>query len=120
MAIKVRQLDSNNDRTFGQNKANYIINDDAISQNVTTRLKSFKNDFFLNIDDHIDWFSILGQKKNEKIIIDEITRVTYATDGVVSVDKVEVTALINRDATIVLEITTINSTTLQLNLTVGV
>ena len=41
--MSVRKIDKNGDWTFGQGLGNYIKNDDEISQNVITRLKSFTN-----------------------------------------------------------------------------
>lgn len=118
MAIKVRKLDSNQDRTFGQGKANYIDYDEAITQNVITRLKSLKGDFFLDIEANIDWFNILGQKNNEQIIKNEIYRVALLTDGVVTVNNVTITKLENRDATINISVDSIykNDIQVQFNL----
>lgn len=119
--IKVRKLDNNGDRTFGNGKANFINEDLAISQNIATRLKSFKADFFLNIEDNIDWFNLLGQKNNEQIIKAEIYRVALATDGVVTVNNVTITRLVDRDATFELSVDTIYKRDIQLqfNLNLG-
>lgn len=114
MAIKVRKLDKDNDRTFGSGTANYTIEDTAITQNVQTRLKSFKNDFFLDIQANIDWFNILGQKNNEGIIKSEIYRVANNTDGVLTVNSVDITKLENRNATIEISIDTIYNKDVQL------
>jgi hypothetical protein len=70
--MKVRQLDNNNDWNFGNGTANYIKDNDAVLQNIQTRLKSIKNDWFLDQDAHIDWFNILGSKENEQTIIKEV------------------------------------------------
>ena len=100
MAIKVSGLDINGDWTLGAGLANYIEEDDAIAQNVVTRIKSFQNDWFLDTSKNIDWLNILGSKNNELIIISEVTRVVKETNGVINVNSVEVISTDNRNATI--------------------
>jgi hypothetical protein len=72
MAITVRKLDDNKDWTFGQGLANYQDKDNAIAQNVSTRLKSFMYDWFLDQQANIDWFNILGQKNNKQVILNVV------------------------------------------------
>lgn len=107
---KTRKLDSNGDWTFGKGFANYIRKDDEIAQNVSTRLKSFKNDWFLDTEKNIDWFSILGNKNNEQTIKLEVTRVVKSTVGVLRVNSVEITSIYqNRNAIITVDFDTINN-----------
>lgn len=113
MAIKVRQLDKNGDRTFGKGAANYVEEDIGISQNIQTRLKSLKGDFFLDTDANIDWFNILGQKSNEDIIKSEVYRVALNTDGVITVNSVSITTDEIRNATINVSVDTIYKQDLQ-------
>lgn len=58
----VRALDGNGDWTFGAGKNNYKKNNDAIAQNVTTRLRSFLGDCFFDLEAGIDWWTLLGSK----------------------------------------------------------
>ena len=110
--MKVRRL-IDGDWTFGQSMANYIEGSEAIRQNVSTRIKSFTNDWFLDIDAHIDWYSILGNKNNKQTIINEVYRVTKETEGVANVEMVEVTNIENRNATIMVKFTTIYDDTFE-------
>lgn len=107
--MTVRKLDSNGDWTFGNSRNDLIDNDDKIAQNVVTRLKSFKNDWFLDIEANIDWLNILGSRNNEKTIVREIFRVAQETEGVWKVPNVEVTTNEKREATIGLTFLTTNS-----------
>ena len=116
MAIKVRALDKNNDWTFGNNEVNYINNDNAIIQNVKTRLKSLKNDFFLDSEANIDWFGILSELNNQEIVINEIYRVTLDTDGVIEIKDIQVVRLDKRDATVEVKFVTINNKEILLSL----
>jgi hypothetical protein len=89
--MQVRELDEDQDWKFGYGKANYIKDNNAILQNVQTRLKSFKNDWFLDQDANIDWFNILGQKDTKETIIKEVERVTLQTEGVTRINLIEIT-----------------------------
>lgn len=111
--MRVRKL-INGDWTFGSGKANYITGDEAITQNVITRLKSLKNDFFLDVDSNIDWFGILSEINNKQTILNEIYRVVSATDGVVEINSIDILAVDKRDATMVVNFATINTSRIQI------
>lgn len=107
--MQVKRLDENGDWTFGNGQANYLKDNDAVLQNVTTRLKSFKNDWFLDGDANIDWFNILGSKSNKQTIISEVERVTLQTEGVTKINTIEIEELENRAAKILINLDTIYS-----------
>lgn len=98
----IRSLSEDDDWTFGRHRTGQ----EEIAQNLKTRLLSFKNDWFLDNEANIDWWSLLGTKNNEQIIINEVTRVTLDTDGVVSINSLD-TTLKNRNITISVAVTTI-------------
>lgn len=58
----VRQLDEDGDWTFGKGKNDYLRNNNAITQNVSTRLSSFLGDCPYDLASGIDWFNALGAK----------------------------------------------------------
>lgn len=112
--MKVSRLDSDGDWTFGRGRANYISKSEAVRQNVATRLKSFKNDWFLDIDQGIDWINLLGRKGTEDQILREVERVTLETDGVMRVENIEIISdNTSRTATINYKITTIYDTSFE-------
>lgn len=104
--MSVSRITENGDWTFGKGKANLAVNSEEIRQNVVTRLKSFANDWFLDISANIDWFNILGNKNNEQTIRSEVTRVVLATEGVATLDKFEL-IVDEREANIIIEFTDI-------------
>lgn len=105
--MRVRALDSNGDWTFGSGKANYITDKKALNQKVASRIKSFKNDNPLNMDDNIDWIDLLGRKGTENTILKELERVVRSTDGVTEITKLEVVKTVNRVQSIQLSYNTI-------------
>jgi hypothetical protein len=104
---RVSAIDSDNDWTFGKGRANYITESEMVRQNVLTRIKSFTDDWFLDTDAHIDWFTINGNRGNEKQILDEVRRVTLSTLGVSIIQNLEVVSIDQRHAIIKLQFTDI-------------
>ena len=110
----VSGLNSDGDWTFGKSRANYKRNGDAVYQNVQTRIKSFVNDWFLDIRTGIDWYNLLGNKNTETQILREIERVVLQTQFVRSIQKLEIVRRDkNRAITIELAITTLFEDTIR-------
>lgn len=104
--MSVRAL-RGDDWVFGQGRANYLTKSQEIAQNVKTRLRSFKKNWFLDTDANIDWFAILGNYDNEKTIKREVERVTLETLGVKSIESIDIVTDESRKATISLAYTDI-------------
>lgn len=85
----VRSLDVNGDWTFGKGKNNYLANNKAIVQNISTRLNSYLGDCFFALDAGIDWFNLLGSK-NQIALELAVRAVILNTDGVTSLVDVSV------------------------------
>ena len=56
----IRALDTNHDWTFGKGKSNYLNQQLAIAENVQTRLLSFLNDCYFDLDAGVDWLNLMG------------------------------------------------------------
>ena len=76
--MTIRALNTDHDWTYGK----HFSQRNEVAQNLKTRLLSFKSDWFLDLEAHIDWWAILGQRDNEGIIRSEIIRVALATANV--------------------------------------
>jgi hypothetical protein len=90
----VRSIDGNNDWNFGRGLASYRRDQDAVAQNIKTRLQSFLNDCFFAADQGIDWFNLLGSK-NEVGLKLSIASVILNTRFVINLEELSVT--INQD-----------------------
>lgn len=117
--MSVNRLDSNGDWTAGQGLANNLTESNEIAQNVATRIKSFKNDSFMDTEANIDWFNILSQKNNENTVLNEVRRVTLETFGVRQVDFVDIEDLTDRVVTIRLQYQDIYGETFLTEIGVG-
>ncbi len=107
MPTITRALTKTGDWTFGQSLANYLSRADMVRQNVVTRVKSFKNDWFLDVEANIDWLNILANKNNREVIRSEVERVVFSTEGVKSITRLEILEATARRATILIEFETI-------------
>lgn len=106
--MRVSGLDEKGDWRFGRGKAAYITRVDAIRQNVTTRIKSFVTDFFLDTDACIDWIDLLGRRGTEGEILRAVERTVLATDGVTTINNLQIEVKTStRNATIMLSYGTI-------------
>lgn len=72
--MRYRALSSSGDYTFGQSQANFLVNDPAaVAQSVSTRLKLWAGEWFLDSREGTPWMqSVLG--KNTKDLYDIVIR----------------------------------------------
>lgn len=106
--MRVSGLDEDGDWRFGRGLAVYISRSDAVRQNVVTRLRSFRTDFFLDVDANIDWIDLLGRKGTREEILRAVERVTLSTDGVTTINQLDIDVKTStRKATIMLTFGTI-------------
>jgi len=119
--ISIRQIENISvvagDWTFGNGLADYIQEEAEINQDLSTRLKSFKNDNPLNMDDNIDWIGLLGRKGTEDTILKEIERVALQTEGITRITSLEVTKTVDRVQSISLLYNTIYTENEELEIT---
>lgn len=79
--MRVRRLDKNHDWTFGQGVNNYARESEAIVQCVKTRLWSFVNDWFLDLEHGMDWL-YLKERANLDAIELAVKKQVLQTEGV--------------------------------------
>ena len=65
--MKSRNIDENGDWTFGKGRGNYAQGTAALMLNVRTRLLSFRNNCFFDMDAGIDWWNMLGGRDRRRI-----------------------------------------------------
>jgi len=99
--MRVAGLDSNGDWKFGKGRANYLRRSNAIAQHVVTRLRSFTDDWFADIDNGLPWFELLGNRATSARILREIETAVLATEGVRAIERLRLVSVdANRKATI--------------------
>jgi hypothetical protein len=98
--MKVAGITSGGDWIFGRGKASYKNQSSAIRQNLLTRLRSFKNDWFLDVDNGTDWIDIFGSRNNRSRITNAVVEVVLSTEGVRSLDSINITNKNSREINI--------------------
>ncbi len=113
----VRALDSNHDWTYGKGRNNYRRDNDAIVQNIDTRLLCFVNDCFFDKDGGIDWWTLLGGKNRLALEL-AISGTILNTDAVTALLALSLNLNQDRLITISYQVVTDYSTNKSLNGTV--
>jgi hypothetical protein len=93
--MRVSGLDKNLDWRFGKGRAVYKRDAKAIAQNILTRLRSFKGDWYLDTEAGVRWIDLLGNPGTERRIIRAVESTVLQTEGVLSIQKL---GIIRRDA----------------------
>lgn len=80
--MRVRRLDANGDWTFGRGRADYADRSESVAQRVVTRLRSFRGDWFLDLDHGIAWIERMERGNERQQLEDDVKRQILGTDGV--------------------------------------
>lgn len=109
--MKVRALDANGDWTFGSGLSNYLSNNMAIAQNVSTRLYMILGTCFFDLASGINWFYLLGTtgQQAELMLSISIANTILGTDGVTGILNLS-TSNINRNFSVTYAAQTVYST----------
>lgn len=83
--MRVRALDAQGDWQFGRGIQSYKTEKEALAQNISTRLKSWKNDCFFAMDDGVDYANYLDIGTKEFLDLD-VKRCLLQTEGVLRID----------------------------------
>jgi len=104
--MQVSGLDKNLDWRFGKGRAVYKRDSAAIAQNVLTRLRSFRGDWYLNVEFGINWIELLGNLGTENRLLRAVESTVLQTDGVISIQRLGIIRRnANRGVTIELQYT---------------
>jgi hypothetical protein len=108
---KVRAVDGDNDWLFGKGLNDYYANNDAIAQNVKTRLQSFLGDCFFDIGAGLDWFNFLGSNVTDQTALNlAVSAVILNTENVTALQQLLIGLDVDRNLTIKYKAKTIYST----------
>ena len=110
--MSVRKVTSDGDWTFGKGLADYVSGSEEIKQNVVTRLRSFTDDYFLNVDEGSPWIELFGNLGTERQILRAIEKSVAQTNGVLSITELKLLDTdSNRNARIAVTYTDVYNTT---------
>ena len=103
--MSVAGVTKDGDWIFGRGKASYKSKSDEIKQRVVTRLRLFTNDWFLDTSSGSPWTELFTSRTSEKKILQAVERSVMLTDGIRSLDSLELIKVEDRHATIHLSYT---------------
>lgn len=83
--MRVRRLDDAHDWTFGQGYSNYANQSEAIAQSVQTRLWSFENDWFLDLEHGLPWLEKMERHANSLELEMALKKQVLETEGVIKI-----------------------------------
>jgi len=98
--MRVRRITADGDWSFGKGRADYVNSSKAIRQNVVTRLRSFTDDWFLDITNGLPWIELLGNRNTENQIIAAVEKTVLETEGVRLIERLRLVRGANRTANI--------------------
>lgn len=83
--MKIRNVDSNWDWTFGQSLTNYVQNEYAVILDIQMRLKEWFSDCFFALQNGIQWRERLGSFNQKELLDRDILNTIQNTQGVLNV-----------------------------------
>ena len=113
----IRGLDSNGDWQFGLGLQNYLRDQNAVSLNIKTRLLSFFNNCFFDLESGIDWFLLLGTRNTETELKLQCRSVILQSYGVIKINSFS-SSIQDRGAILQYNIDTIFTSSFSQNLEV--
>lgn len=107
----IRGLDSEGDWIFGINQNAYKAKQDAVMQNIETKIREWVGDCFFNNNAGIDWLNRFGFSQKEQLEA-ELQSLIAQCYGVVSVDQISA-SLVGRDFSVTYTVQTFYSQSAQ-------
>lgn len=86
----IRSVDSENDWNLGKGASDYARNQQAVEQNIKSRLLSWVGDCFFALQEGVDWKSRLDTGQQAELL-DDIRSVILRSFGVVGINSVSFT-----------------------------
>lgn len=80
-----RNLDADGDWSFGSGRGNYVTDNAAIGLNIRTRILSWLNDCFFDMEAGIDWANRLGSKNQRGLLELDLKRIILQSEGVTGI-----------------------------------
>ena len=83
--MRVRNVDSNWDWTFGQSQLNYSRNINAVTLDIQMKLKEWYQDFFFNLEQGIPWNVRLGSHNQKDLLDEDVQTTVMGVEGVLNI-----------------------------------
>ena len=101
-----RNLDENNDFTYGKGLNNFKTQNGAVGLNIKTRIQSWLNDCFFDLEAGIDWYNRLGSKNQRTLLEQDLKRIILQSEDVTGINSID-TNVVDRNFSASYDISTI-------------
>jgi hypothetical protein len=85
----MRKVTGNHDWSFGKGLGSYVTEEQAIEQNIKTRVLSWVGDCFFALQEGVDWRSRLDIGQQEELV-EEVKSIILQSEGVIGVNSIDV------------------------------
>lgn len=85
----IRNIDDNNDWTFGQSQTNYVTGQNAVVLDIKLKLQEWLNDCFFALQNGIPWDIRLGSKNQKELLDSDILKIAKSVEGVLNIYNFE-------------------------------
>ncbi len=83
--MRIRNVSSTNDWTFGQSLSNYVQNEYAVMLDIKMRLREWYGDCFFALQSGIPWRERLGMHNQKELLDRDVLDTIQNTEGVLNV-----------------------------------
>lgn len=101
--MKVAGITGDGDWIFGRGLASYKTGSAAIAQNVITRLRLFRDDWYLDVDSGVPWLDLLGTSRDIGRLRRAVEATVLMTEGVRAVKRIDIRKEERRKAVVSVE-----------------
>lgn len=89
--MKIRKVDENNDMLFGNGRLNFYNDEaDGVAQAVVSRLRLFKEEWFLDVREGTPWVQLILGKQNIASAVPAIKKRILETPNVQNIESFDV------------------------------
>ncbi len=83
--MRIRNVDKNNDWTFGQSLSNYVQNEYAIELDIKLKIQEWYQDCFFALTNGIPWQIRLGSKRQKELLDRDLINTVRSIEGVLNI-----------------------------------
>ena len=83
--MRIRNVDKNNDWTFGQSLSNYVQNEYAIELDIKLKIQEWYQDCFFALTNGIPWQIRLGSKRQKELLDRDLINTVRSVEGVLNI-----------------------------------
>ena len=83
--MRIRNVDKNNDWTFGQSLSNYVQNEYAIELDIKLKIQEWYQDCFFALTNGIPWQIRLGSKRQKQLLDRDLINTVRSIEGVLNI-----------------------------------